>query len=161
MAVFQAFSERTSNQFPQFRISRFGCNKGKGEYDNAFFRGILKTYDIAFEPSPPHTQHKNGTNERIIRTLVTKARALLLESRLLNELWAEAVHTAHYLHTRSPSRSIGGRTPHKLLYGTAADLSHLKRFSCITYKLLPKEQRSGKFAARARPCAFVGYVHNT
>jgi len=54
-AVFQAFRERASNQFPQFRISRFLCDNGKGEYDNAFFRGILKTYGIAFEPSPPYT----------------------------------------------------------------------------------------------------------
>jgi len=160
-AVFQAFRERISNQFPQFRMSRFRCDNGKGEYDNAFFRGILKTYGIAFEPSPPHTQHKNGTSERMIRTLVTKARALLLDSRLPDELWAEAVHTANYLHTRSPSRSIGGKTPYELLYGTTPDLSHLRRFGCIAYKLLPKEQRLGKFGARARPCAFVGYVHNT
>ena len=41
------------------------------------------------------------------------------------------------------------------------DLSHLRRFGCIAYKLLPKEQRSGKFATRARPCAFVGYLHIT
>jgi len=97
----------------------------------------------------------------MIRTLVTKARALLLDSRLPDELWVEAVHTANYLHSRSPSRSISGRTPYELLYGTPSDLSHLKRFGCIAYKLLPREQRSGKFRARARPCAFVGYVHNT
>jgi len=97
----------------------------------------------------------------MIRTLVTKARALLLDSRLPDELWAGTVHTANYLHTRSPSRSISGQTPYEWLYGTTPDLSHLRMVGCITYKLLPKEQRLGKFGARARPCAFVGYVHNT
>ena len=142
-------------------MSRFRCDNGKGQYDNTFFRGILKTYGIAFEPSPPYTPHKNGTSERMIRTLVTKARALLLDSRLPDKLWAEAVHTANYLHTRSPSRSIGGRTLYELFYGTTPDLSHLRRFDCIADKLLPKEQRLGKFGGRVRPCAFVGYVHNT
>ena len=84
--MFQVFRERISNQFLQFRISQFHCDNGKREYDNAFFRGILKTYGIAFKPSPPHKQHKNGTSERMIRTLVTKARALLLDSRLPDEL---------------------------------------------------------------------------
>ena len=98
-AVFQAFRERTSNQFLQFKISWFRCDNRKGEYDNAFFCRILKTYGIAFEPSPPYTQHKNGTSERMIRTLVTKGRALLLDSRLPDELWAVSVHTANYLHT--------------------------------------------------------------
>ena len=118
-------------------------------------------YGIVFEPFPPYTQHKNGTSERMIRTLVTKARALLLDSRPPDELWAEALHTANYLHTRSPSRSIGGRTPYELLYGTTPDLSHLRRFGCMAYKLLSKEQRRGKFGSRARPSAFVGNVHNT
>ena len=128
-AVFQAFRERTSNQFPRFWISRFHCDNGKGEYDNAFFHGILKTYGIVFEPSPPYTQHKNGTSKRMIRTLVTKTRALLLDSRLPYELWAEAVHTANYLDTRCPPRSIGRRTLFELLYGTTPDLSHLRRFA--------------------------------
>ena len=97
----------------------------------------------------------------MIRTLVMKARALLMDSRLPDELWAESVHTANYLHTQSPSRSIGGKRPYELLYGTTPDLSHLRWFGCIAYKLLPKVQRFSKLAARARLCAFVGYIHMT
>jgi len=97
----------------------------------------------------------------MIRTIVTKARAMLFDSRLSDEFWAEAVNTAVYLHARSPSRSVGGLTAYEMLFGQKPELGHLRRFGCIAYKLIPEAQRKGKFAERAKKCGFLGYVHET
>jgi len=38
----------------------------------------------------------------MIRTIVTKASAILIDSKLDDDFWAEAVSTAVYLHTHMP-----------------------------------------------------------
>jgi len=161
VSVFQELKARVEKRFPDHPIVRFRCDNGKGEYDNSLFRGILRVSGILFEPSPPYTQHKNGVSERMIRTVVTKARALILDSCLSDEFWAEAVNTAVYLHARSPSRAVGGVTPFEKLFGEKPELGHLRRFGCAAYKLIPEAQRKGKFVERAKKCVFLGYVHET
>jgi len=84
---------------------------------------------------------------------------MLLNSRFGEEFWAEAVNTAVYLHSRLPSRSVGGLTPHEMIDGTKPELAHLRRFGCIAYKLIPDAQRRGKSSERAKKCGFIGYLH--
>lgn len=161
VTVFQEFKASTERQFPDSPIKRFRCDNGRGEYDNNLFRGILRVSGIAFEPSPPYTQHKNGVSERMIRTLVTKARSMLLDAKFEDQFWAEAINTSAYLQNRSPSRPIQNQTPYELLHSRKPEIGHLRRFGCAAYKLIPKEQRRGKFSERARECGFLGYVHDT
>jgi len=161
VSVFQELKARVEKRFPDYPMIRFRCDNGKGEYDNSLFRGILRVSCISFEPSPPYTQHKNGVSERMICTIVTKARALILDSGLSDEFWAEAVNTAVYLHARSPSRAVDSLTPYEKLFGVKPELGHLRRFRCTAYNLIPKAQREGKFGERAKKCVFLGYVHET
>lgn len=157
---FQAFKAWVETQ--GYRIRRFRCDNGTGEYTNSTFLDLLTKNGISFEPSPPYTQHKNGVSERMIQTLNTKARCLLLDSGIPSRFWAEAIKTAAYIHRRTPTNSLPAhQSPFEALYGTKPPLHHLKRFGCIVYRHIPKEQRSGKFAERARPCMFLGYVHKT
>jgi len=156
-AVFKASVETRG-----FRIKRFRCDNGTGEYNNKDFLQILSASGITYEPSPPYTQHKNGVSERMIRTLNTKARSMLLDAGLPIGFWAEAIKTAAYLHRRTPSASLPGSiSPHEALLGSRPALSHLRRFGCKVYRHLPKEQRTSKFSDRARPCMMLGYVHHT
>jgi len=97
----------------------------------------------------------------MIRTLVMKACAMMIDSCLDDPFWAEAINTASYLHAPSPLRSIEGKTPFQMLFGKAPDISHLRRFGCVVYKLIPKELRTGKFTPRSVECILVGYVNNT
>jgi len=63
-----------------YDIRRFRSDNGSGEYNNKMFRNILTVQGIAFEPCPPHTQHKNGIRKRMIGVLTQKARAMMLDS---------------------------------------------------------------------------------
>ena len=111
--TFKAFTEKHSGE----QIKRFRCDNGKAEYDNATFQAILRENGISYEPSAPYTQNQNGVSERMNRTIMEIARTMLLEARLPESFWAEAVNTAVYLHYRSPTRSLDNMTPTKL--GTA------------------------------------------
>jgi hypothetical protein len=155
-----------------YQIKRFRCDNGRGEFNNSEFQDVLGEAGIAYEPAPPFTQHKNGVAERMIRTLNTKGRCMMLDAKVPMRFWAEAIKTACYLHRRTPTSSLPANkgsdsepgstiTPHEALYGTSPKLHHLRRFGCVVYKHIPKEQRSGKFSERSRPCMMLGYVHQT
>ena len=134
----------------------------KGEYNNCLFRGILRATGIQYEPAPPYTQNKNGVRERTIRTITTKARALLLDARLPAEFWAEAIQTAVYLHARSPSQSNKGKTPFEMIYHEKPELYHLRRFGCLACKLVPVPKcGEKKFGCRSQECIILGYMHQT
>ena len=116
---------------------------------------------ITFEPALPYTQHKNGVSERMIQTHNVKARAMMLDSRLPANLWAEAINTANYLHARSPTAANKGLTPYEKLYGSKPIVTHLHRFGCTAYRMLPVPQRHGKFGSRAEIVYMLGYMHDS
>jgi hypothetical protein len=161
VSIFQQFTKYIATQFPGYPIRPFRCDNGKGEYDNQLFRGILSSSGISFEPSPPYTQHKNGVSERMIATITTKARAMMIDSCLDDSLWSEAVNTAVYLHALCPSRALEGKTPHEVLHGKRGDIGHLRRFGCIAHKLIPTEVRNRKFSPRSIECVMLGYTNST
>src|SRR5579862_5767371 len=57
---------------------------------------------VKFEWTTPYTPEQNGVSERLNRTLVTLARAMLINARLPYKFWGEAVKTACYLRNRIP-----------------------------------------------------------
>lgn len=135
---FKVLTERHSGD----RILRFRCDNGRAEYDNAVFRDTLRKSGITYEPSAPYTQNQNGVSERMNRTIMEKARTMLLEACLPDSFWAEAVNTAVYLHNRSPTRSLDGKTPYEAWNGTKPDLSNLRVFGCDAYLHVPDEART-------------------
>ena len=77
-------------------------------------------------------------------------------------LWAETVNTAVSLHSMSPSRYIGNKSPHEMLYGTKSSLDHQRRFGCVAYKPIPKaQQKDTKFGDRSKACIMLGYTATT
>jgi hypothetical protein len=156
-AKFRRFKAKIDIQ--GYRIKEFRCDNGMGEYSNHAFLDELGKARISFEPSLSFTQRKNGVSERMIRTLNSKARAMLLDTRLPSNFCAESINTACYLHQRTPSSSVNGLSPYEMLNGTEPKLHHLKRFGCLVYKHVPKEQQDKKFGSRSKPCMILGYVH--
>jgi transposase InsO family protein len=172
VAAFQAYQAQAKAR--GYDIQRFRCDNGRGEYDNAFFRSILRISGISFEPSPPYSQHKNGVSERMIGVVTEKARAMMIDSQAPLEFWGEAVMSAAYLHRRTPSRALGGKTPWEMLHshlkkknGDAEPVGpppihHLRRFGCLAHKRIPEEQRTDKkLGDRSKHAMMVGYVHNS
>jgi len=96
----------------------------------------------------------------MIRTITTKARSMLLDSRLEDIFLAEAVNTATYLHSRLPSTSLNSHTPYEVLNGQKPELQQLRRFGSAAHKLIPREQRNRKSSSYSWQCVMLGYVHD-
>ena len=85
---------------------------------------------------------------------------MLLEARLPERFWADAVATAFYILDWSPTKALTGKTPFEALFGRRPNLSHLRHFGCNAYLHVPDAQRT-KLKPKARLCMFLGYVPNT
>ena len=143
-----------------YKVQRFRCDNGSGEYDNHRFREALADNSISFEPSPPYTQSMNGVAERIIQTLNTRARSMMIDANIPITFWAEMINTASYLQKRSPTTALNGRTPYEILHqsiGTKSSesnqpaLYHLRRIGCVAYHRTPDEKFQNKTTLKFGP----------
>ena len=84
---------------------------------------------------------------------------MLLEARLPEPFWADAVAMAVYILNRSPTKALTGKTPFEAWFGRRPNRSHLRHFGCDAYLHVPDAQRM-KLKPKARLCMFPGYVPN-
>ena len=157
---FKSFKVLVENQ-TGYKIKRFRCDNGLGEYNNHQFRGFLSINGISYEPSAPYTQNENGVAERMIRTINNIARSLLSDSGLTGGFWEEAVKTAVYLRNRHPTKALElYKTPYEIWYNKKPNLKHLRRFGCDAYIKIHPNLRT-KWKPIVRHCIFIGYNDNT
>lgn len=126
-----------------------------GEYINNDLKSFFSGKGIHHQWTVPYTPEQNGVAERLNRTIQEKMRAMLFDSGLSTEMWAEAAVTANYLRVRSPAAGRD-KTPWELFHGSPPDVSHLRVFGSTTYVQVPKEKRS-KLDPVSRKGKLVGY----
>lgn len=142
-----------------YQILALRSDNGR-EYVNEPFKQFLSEKGIQHQLTIPYTPQQNGLAERSNRTVLEKARCLLVDAGLPKSFWAEACSTAVYLINRSPAKRLMGQTPHEIWSGKRPDLSHLKVFGCRAMTHIPKELRR-KWDEKARSCLFLGYLEHT
>ena len=129
-----------------------------GEYLSDEFQSYLQSKGIHHELSAPYSPSQNGVAERINRTLMESARAMMTQAGLPNHYWAEAVSTAAYLRNRVSTRSLKEKqTPYEKWYGRKPDVSHLRVFGCMAYAYILDANRNGKLSKKAERLPFIGY----
>ena len=127
-----------------------------GEYTSKEFALYLAKEGIKHELTTPHTPQQNGIAERLNRTLVEGVRAMLADSKLTHRFWAEALSTMVYLRNRSPTKALGGVTPHDAWSGSKPSVHHLRIFGFNAYAHVPRVQRR-KLDSKTRRCILLGY----
>jgi hypothetical protein len=93
--------------------------------------------------------------EKLNRVLMERARAMLIESGLPDEMWAEAVVTANYIRNRTPV-SAHGKTPWEAFYGKKPDVSHMRVFGARAFMHVPGALRH-KLEPVSEKGWFIGY----
>ena len=80
------------------------------------------------------------------------------ENQSERKMWAEAFSTATYVHNRTPTRALGGKTPYEMLYGVKPNVAHLRAFGAPSAVVKPSELLK-KLDDRVQMCFFVGYKY--
>ncbi|GBP53403.1 Retrovirus-related Pol polyprotein from transposon TNT 1-94 [Eumeta japonica] len=130
------------------------------EYVNSSFSEFLKNNGIIHQSTTPYTPEQNGVSELHDRTLVEKAKWLLINANLPKMYWAESIHTATYLINRSPTRSLKYETPEEIWTRKKPNTHHLKVFGCEAMIHLTKEKRR-KWDPKAQKATFIRYCDHT
>src|SRR6266446_2037415 len=105
----------------------------------------------------PHMPQQNGVAERWNCTILDKTRALIHSAGLSLGFWELAVDTAVHTYNRTPTRTIGWRTPHELWTdGHVPDVSYFRIFGCKAYVHTPEAKRT-KLDPRSVKMTLVGY----
>ncbi|GJW52712.1 integrase, catalytic region, zinc finger, CCHC-type containing protein [Tanacetum coccineum] len=105
-----------------------GLQRLKFEKDHlcsAFLTEFYESVGIFHEKSIPRTPQQNGVVERRNHTLVEAARTMLIFSKALMFLWAEAIATACYTQNRSLIHTRHNKTPYELVHDKKLDLKFL------------------------------------
>ena len=155
--VFERFKEWQAEveNYTGRKVKTLRTDNG-GEFTSKCFEAHLKACGIRHELTVPKTPEQNGAAERLNRTLVETARAMLLDTNQPPKFWAEAISTATYLRNRSPTSTVKGMTPHQAWYGAKPRVEHLRVFGCTVYVHVPKDER-GKLDSKTRKCVLLGY----
>nr|GEX18350.1 hypothetical protein [Tanacetum cinerariifolium] len=103
------------------------------------------------------TPQKNVVVERRNCTLVEATRTMLIFSKALMFLWAEAVPTACYTQNRSLIHTRHNKTPYELLHNKKPNLTFLCVFGALCYPINDSEDL-GKLQPIADIGIFVGYA---
>nr|GEZ70861.1 hypothetical protein [Tanacetum cinerariifolium] len=112
---------------------------------------------IFHQKTVPRTPQQNGVVKRRKRTLVEAARTMLIFSKALMFLWAEAVATACYTQNCSLIHTRHHKTPYELVYNKKPDLTFFRVFGALCYPTNDREDL-GKLQPTADTGIFVGYA---
>lgn len=155
---FKEFKAFVENQL-ESKIKKLRTDNGREYLSNEFVE-YMQNCGIIHETSNPYTPQQNGLAERMNRTLMERARCMLLNANLQKCYWGEAVTTAAYITNRCPTRSISYATPEELWSGKKPNLKHLRVFGCEVMVHVPDAKRQ-KLDPKASKMIFIGYSEVT
>ncbi|GJX25107.1 retrovirus-related pol polyprotein from transposon TNT 1-94 [Tanacetum coccineum] len=112
---------------------------------------------ISHQTSVACTPQQNGVVERRNWTLVESSRTMLIFSKALLFLWAEAINTACYTQNRSLICLRYNKTPYEIIEDKKLDLSFFHVFGALCYPTNNNDDL-GKLDAKANIGIFVGYA---
>nr|GEU93657.1 retrovirus-related Pol polyprotein from transposon TNT 1-94 [Tanacetum cinerariifolium] len=88
---------------------------------------------IVHKTSIARTPQQNGVVERRNRTLVEVARTMLIFSKALEFMWAEAIATAFSTQNRSIVHTRHNKTPYELIRGRKPNIQYFHVFGSLCY----------------------------
>ncbi|GJU38495.1 retrovirus-related pol polyprotein from transposon TNT 1-94 [Tanacetum coccineum] len=161
--------KKKSDVFEVFKVykARVELDSGKkikclrtdngGEYTGDEFDTFCRQEGIKRQFTTAYTPQQNGVAERMNRTLLERARAMLATTSLGKSFWAEAVNTACYVINRSPSTAVELKTPMEMWTGNPVNYSDLHIFGSPVY-VMYNSQETTKLDPKFRKCLFLGYA---
>ena len=141
-----------TQQHTGVKLQKLRSDRG-GEYLSAEFNKYLKDNGIKRQLTIHDSPQQNGVAERLNRTLVEHARAMLIGKNMPMFLWPEAINYATWLKNRLPSCAIPGENPYSLVHKSKPNLAQAHEFGG---KLYVHSTTGGKLEAQAHEAIFVG-----
>lgn len=151
---FQEYKQMTENMCGK-KIKCLQTDNGK-EYCNTEFDKYLRDNGIQRRLSAPYTLQQNGVAERKNRTLLDMARCMILNSKMKNEFWGEAILMANHIRNKCPTSSLNKEIPYEKWFGRKVKINYFRVFGTKAY-IVDKNVTRGKMDQRSKEGQLVGY----
>ncbi len=148
-ALFNKMKMHTDRKIRFFRID--------DDREFASLKEILNDKSIEWEKSASFAQDQDDVSERIIRTVIEKARILLIVANLSKRLWSKALITVCYLSNRFLIKTLDGKTSYEAWYDEKPDLSNLQVYDCKTYVMNYHAKKKNKMIPKTWIDTLVDY----
>jgi hypothetical protein len=126
-----------------------------GEFVNKILTAWCQEKGIEIQMTAPYSPSQNGVAERMNRTLVELARAMM---RGLPEfLWEYVIDHSSYLQNRAYTKSLKSQTPYEKWFKRKPNVSHLREFGAPVWVLIQGQKQPRKMETKSRWRIFVGY----
>jgi hypothetical protein len=130
------------------------------EYVNKEFKDYMTSKGTVYRVTAPYTPQQNGIAERLNRTLMEKARAMIYEAGKPKNLWQEAAAYAANLRNRSATKINDiVMTPYEAFFGKKPDVTELQIFGSPCH-VLDQSGKRRKLDPKTKPAVFVGIAEN-
>jgi transposase InsO family protein len=104
-----------------------------GEFTSKEFLEFCSEHRIKRKFSVARTPQQNGVVERKNRTVQKMAKTMLMDSKLTDVFWVQAVHTTVHIQNRGMLRNNSDKTPYDLWKGRLANVKHFRVFRSKCY----------------------------
>ena len=131
------------------------CDNEKG-----FGNDLINTTEelgMLYEPAPAGTKEPNGLIERAGGVLTQRARAMRIHANLPKDLSHEMYRTAAYILNRTPTESLGWKTPYEVVWGRKPLVAHMRPIGCRAYVYNRDLRAADKLESRTHIYHLVGY----
>jgi hypothetical protein len=112
--------------------------------------GIKRQFSVA------RTPQQNGVVERKNKTVQEMARTMIMDSKLTDIFWTQAVHTIVHIQNRVMIINNTDKTPYELWKGRPTTVKHFRVFGRKCY-IKREDDKMGKFDSRVDKGILVGY----
>ncbi|CAI6000269.1 unnamed protein product [Closterium sp. NIES-65] len=126
-----------------------------GEYMGKDLESFLEDKGITHQLSVAYTPQQNGAAERLNRTLIDLARAMLAHAQLDHTWWGAAVQYANWVKNRMGSKGLGGKSPYFMWTRKVPSVSMARVWGCMAQYKVPDQQRR-KLDPKAQWGIFLG-----
>jgi hypothetical protein len=151
---FRVYKEMVENEMDS-KIKCLISNNG-GEFTSKEFMEYYSRHGIKRQFSVARTPQQNGIVERKNMTIHEMARTMLMDSKLTNISWTQAMHTTIHIQNTIMLINNTDKTPYKLWKGRLANVKHFRVFGSKCY-IKREDSRMGKFDSHVDKGVFVGY----
>jgi hypothetical protein len=151
---FKVYKEMVENEMDS-KIKCLRSDNG-GEFTSKEFMDYCNSHGIKRQFSVARTPQQNGVVERKNMTVQEMARTMLMDSKLVDIFWTQAVHIVVHIQNRVMLRNNTDKTSYELWKGIPTNVKHFEFFGSKCY-IKREDGRMGKFDSRVDKGVFVGY----
>src|SRR6202789_757712 len=143
------------------KLKKLRADGGK-EYVGKQFQNFILESGMELEVTAAHSPSQNGIAERLNRTVVEHARAMIIQRNIPLFLWTEAINYANLVKNRSPTRVLEKQmiTPYEAFWGKKPDLALLEEFRRPCW-VLRQDGKQSKLDPKSRQFLFTGINNST